>query len=71
MLIIFVALIVGPIFAGKFLNNLPKIPMDLMQPTGKDNNDTTNEETGTRSADPVASATDAPIDIGFRLLRRL
>jgi 1,3-beta-glucan synthase len=47
MLIVFVALIAGPIVAGRFLKNVPAIPMDLMQPTGQNNNDTTSVETGT------------------------
>ena len=48
MFFVFVALIVGPIVAGKFIDgkSLPNIPMDLMQPSGLNNNDTTNEETG-------------------------
>lgn len=47
MFIIFLALIVGPIVASRFIKNLPKIPMDLLQPTGLKNNDTTNDATGT------------------------
>jgi len=50
ILIIFVALIVGPIVAGKFLSSLPTIPMDLLQPTGLNNNDTTGKHTGTAQA---------------------
>ena len=46
LLIIFVALIAGPIVAGRFLGKLPKIPMQLLQPTGQNNNDTTNSQTG-------------------------
>jgi len=44
---IFLALIVGPIVASRFIKNLPTIPMDLLQPTGLNNNDTTNSATGT------------------------
>lgn len=47
MLIIFVALIAGPIVAGKFFGKLPKIPLNLLQPTGQNNNDTSNSQTGT------------------------
>lgn len=47
MLVIFVALIAGPIVAGKFLNNLPSIPLQLLQPTGQNNNDTSSQLTGT------------------------
>ena len=50
MLLLFVCLIAGPIVAGRFIHNLPKIPMNLMQPTGVNNNDTTNLETGTGAA---------------------
>ena len=46
MFIIFLCLIVGPIVASRFLTSLPSIPMDLIQPTGLNNNDTTNEITG-------------------------
>lgn len=42
MFILFVALIVGPVVAGRFLKNLPDIPLDLLQPTGLNNNDTSN-----------------------------
>ena len=46
MFIIFLCLIVGPIVASKFMGQLPSIPMDLLQPTGKDNNDTSSSATG-------------------------
>ena len=59
MLILFLALIIGPIVAGKFLTNIAKsIPMDLYQPSGQDNNDTGGPATGTRSA-AAAAATSA------------
>lgn len=45
MFIIFMALIIGPIVAGKYLGNL-SIPLQLMQPTGLNNNDTSNRVTG-------------------------
>ena len=45
MFIIFMALIVGPIVAGKYLGKLD-IPLDLLQPTGLNNNDTSNRQTG-------------------------
>ena len=48
MLIIFLCLIIGPIVASRFLKKLPKIPMDLMQPTGQNNNDTSSIITGAR-----------------------
>ena len=46
MFIIFIALIVGPIVAGKFMGKLPSIPMQLLQPTGQNNNDTSSSQTG-------------------------
>ena len=45
MFIIFMALIIGPIVAGKYLGKLD-IPLQLLQPTGLNNNDTTNHQTG-------------------------
>ena len=45
MFIIFMALIVGPIVAGKYLKGL-NIPLQLLQPTGLNNNDTSNRVTG-------------------------
>lgn len=45
MFIIFMALIVGPIVAGKYLGKL-NIPLELLQPTGLNNNDTSNRVTG-------------------------
>lgn len=59
MLIIFVALLAGPIVAGKFFGKLPKIPLDLLQPTGQNNNDTSNSQTGTGLAGSAAAATSA------------
>ncbi|ORY15844.1 beta-1,3-glucan synthase-like protein [Clohesyomyces aquaticus] len=46
ILIVFAAMIAGPIVAGKFLTSLPAIPMDLLQPTGLNNNDTSAAVTG-------------------------
>merc|ERR1712032_1099682 len=45
--VVFVALIAGPVVAGKFMKINFTIPMDLLQPTGLNNNDTTTEVTGT------------------------
>jgi len=47
ILIIFIALIVGPIVASKFLTMNVSIPMQLLQPTGLNNNDTSGSHTGT------------------------
>ena len=46
MFVIFIALIVGPIVASKFMGKLPSIPLNLLQPTGLDNNDTSSHVTG-------------------------
>ena len=46
MLVVFLALIVGPLVARKYIGGLPSIPMDLLQPTGQNNNDTSNSNTG-------------------------
>ena len=46
MFIVFLLLIVGPIVASKFIKGLPSIPMNLIQPTGQNNNDTTTGVTG-------------------------
>ncbi|KAJ4348188.1 1,3-beta-D-glucan synthase [Didymosphaeria variabile] len=47
LLVVFIALLVGPVVAGKFLKLNIDIPMDLLQPTGQNNNDTTSSVTGT------------------------
>ncbi len=64
MLIIFVALIAGPIVAGKFFGKLPKIPMDLLQPTGQNNNDTSNSQTGAGVPGGAAAATTSAFTFG-------
>jgi 1,3-beta-glucan synthase len=48
LLIVFLCLIVGPIVAGKFLklDIGNSIPMQIMQPTGYSNNDTSATVTG-------------------------
>lgn len=46
MFIIFLLMIIGPIVASKFMTSLPSIPMNLLQPTGQNNNDTSGERTG-------------------------
>jgi 1,3-beta-glucan synthase len=62
LLVLFIALLVGPIVAGsKILSPSleAKIPMNLFQPIGLNNNDTKNyTETGTgASSSATASAT--------------
>lgn len=46
MLVIFVALVAGPLVVRRLNFKLPSIPMDLMQPINQDNNDTTSYYTG-------------------------
>ena len=46
LLVVFLAIIVGPIVAGKQLKLDVTIPMELLQPTGFSNNDTTDTPTG-------------------------
>jgi 1,3-beta-glucan synthase len=46
MLIVFVALIAGPLVVRRLNINLPTIPDDLLQPINQDNNDTTSLLTG-------------------------
>lgn len=60
MVILFVALIVGPIVAGKFIPTTlsSKIPMNLLQPTGQDNDNTRGtNQTGTGAASYLKTAT--------------
>jgi 1,3-beta-glucan synthase len=46
MLIVFLVLIIGPVIVRNYIHSLPSIPLDLMQPTGQNNNDTSNKATG-------------------------
>lgn len=46
LFVVFIALLVGPVVAGKFLKLNMSIPMDLLQPTGLNNNDTSASTTG-------------------------
>ena len=67
LFILFVALIVGPVVAGKFVTSLPTIPMYLYQPTGLDNNDTQNTlATGTGA---VSGAATSSASANARLVR--
>ena len=56
MLIIFVALLAGPSVAGKYVPKLT-IPLDLLQPTGQNNNDTSTSVTGSALNGLGAAAT--------------
>jgi 1,3-beta-glucan synthase len=46
ILVLFIALIAGPIVAGKYLKLGMEIPMELLQPVGLNNNDTAETVTG-------------------------
>ncbi|KAF2011689.1 glycosyltransferase family 48 protein [Aaosphaeria arxii CBS 175.79] len=46
ILVVFVALIAGPIVGGKYIKLNFNIPMELLQPTGLKNNDTKTQVTG-------------------------
>lgn len=80
LLVVFLALIVGPIVAGSKLNFKLDLPMELMQPTGFSNNDTGSTPTGTciqgkcPEYQPGDAATDdssaAETTAGSRRLRR-
>jgi 1,3-beta-glucan synthase len=59
MFIIFLCLIIGPIVASKFLKSLPSLPMNLLQPTGQDNNDTSSVITGGGINLPIGAANSA------------
>ncbi|KAL8928555.1 MAG: hypothetical protein Q9208_001789 [Pyrenodesmia sp. 3 TL-2023] len=56
MLIIFVALLAGPLVVAKLKIKLPDIPMALMQPTGLNNNDTLASPTGPALEDAASGA---------------
>jgi len=46
MLVVFIALVAGPLVVRRLNFKLPAIPMQLMQPVNQDNNDTTSYYTG-------------------------
>jgi len=48
LLVVFILLFFGPIIVSKFinLNSFGSIPLDLLQPTGQNNNDTFSSVTG-------------------------
>jgi 1,3-beta-glucan synthase len=75
LLVVFIALLVGPVVAGKFLKLTIDIPMDLLQPTGLNNNDTTSSVTGSclggmqcpgPGGEDAAEATDSSSSEKFR-----
>jgi 1,3-beta-glucan synthase len=53
LLLVFLILIVGPIVAGKMIDlGLKNLPLDILQPTGFSNNDTSASTTGKCLHDP-------------------
>jgi len=60
--ILFLALLVGPIYAGKFVSNisaLANIPMHLLQPSNQSHNDTGGAQTGTGAVSGAAASATA------------
>jgi len=62
LLVVFILLFFGPIIVSKFINldSFGTIPLDLLQPTGQNNNDTFSSVTGSALnglADGTAAAT--------------
>jgi len=70
MFVIFLVLIVGPIIARKYITSLPTIPLELMQPTGQNNNDTSTGITGSnllgQAGATGAAATTSAFSFGSR-----
>ena len=71
MLIIFVALLAGPLVVARLKISLPDIPMNLMQPTGLNNNDTLSSPTGRQLIDGSIAAGAAEATSGSGNLRRM
>ncbi|PNS21328.1 1,3-beta-glucan synthase component FKS1 [Sphaceloma murrayae] len=65
MFILFIVLIVGPSIASRFLTGLPTLPLSLVQPTGLNNNDTSETPTGTAAGGSLGGAT-GTADSGLR-----
>lgn len=69
MLVVFIALIVGPLVAGKYITGF-SLPLQLAQPTGLNRNDTISSETGT-AVNGGAAATDTAAAASTAGARRL
>ena len=65
MLVLFLVLIIGPVIVRNYISGLPTIPLDLMQPTGQDNNDTTSSQTGSALIGGGGAAASAAATTGF------
>jgi 1,3-beta-glucan synthase len=46
MFVLFLVLVVGPVIVRNFVDINLSIPLELLQPTGQNNNDTSNSATG-------------------------
>jgi 1,3-beta-glucan synthase len=46
MFVLFLVLVIGPVIVRNFIAINLSIPLELMQPTGQNNNDTSNSATG-------------------------
>ncbi|KAF4556249.1 1,3-beta-glucan synthase component FKS1 [Elsinoe fawcettii] len=65
MFILFIVLIVGPSIASRFLPTLPNLPVaGLVQPTGLNNNDTSDTPTGTATQGAAAGGATGTADSG-------
>ncbi|KAL8675402.1 MAG: hypothetical protein Q9168_000233 [Polycauliona sp. 1 TL-2023] len=71
MLILFVALLAGPLVVARLKITLPDIPMQLMQPTGLNNNDTLASPTGRMLHGGSGAATTAEATAGSNALRKM
>lgn len=66
MFILFLILIIGPIIAKKFISfKTDTLPDQLIQPTGLNNNDTSNSQTGTGVAGAAATSAGAQLRRAF------
>ncbi|KAI4264526.1 MAG: hypothetical protein L6R42_000361 [Xanthoria sp. 1 TBL-2021] len=71
MLILFVALLAGPLVVARLKISLPSIPMQLMQPTGLNNNDTLSSPTGRMKNGGSGGASTAEATSGSNNLRKM
>jgi len=56
MFILFIVLVIGPVIVRNFITLNLTIPLELMQPTGQDNNDTSASATGSSLIPGAAAA---------------
>lgn len=72
LLVVFILLLVGPVIVSKVMTFNFDIPMDLLQPTGLEKNDTTASVTGTCAVGncPAGPGGDDADSTGSAKLRR-